>query len=72
VKVDATRLEQLHQLLLRESQSELKITNKYEAFRIAFPDGLMIAYNTGKVVVSGEKSLAVLGKVLAQMGLEVI
>ncbi len=56
VKIDATHLEQLHQLLIKESQaSEVRTTNKYEAFRIELAGGLVIAYKTGKIVVNGEK-----------------
>jgi len=71
MKVDAARLEQLRQLLVKESQaSEIKTTSEYEAFRIAFTDGLVIAYKTGKIVVNGESCRDLLAKVLERMGLE--
>lgn len=71
VKIDATHLEQLHQLLIKESQaSEVRTTNKYEAFRIELAGGLVIAYKTGKIVVNGESCHSLLSKVLERMGLE--
>jgi ribonuclease HIII len=71
VKIDPAHLERLHQLLIKESQaSEAKTTNKYEAFRIAFTGGLVIAYETGKIVVNGEKCQALVAKALERMGIE--
>lgn len=71
MKIDSSRLEQLQQLLLRETQAtRVKATSKYEAFRIALAGGLLIAYKTGKIVVTGEKCEVLLARILDQMGLE--
>jgi len=71
VKIDSSRMEELHHLLLKEKQvSEAKTTNRYEAFRMTYAGGLMIGYTSGKIVVNGEQCEALLAKVLEHMDLE--
>lgn len=68
VKVDASRLQELHEKLLESTQvTSAQPTNQYEGFRLHCAGGSIIGYTSGKVVASGSLAESLLKETVFEM-----
>ncbi len=59
VKIDPSKLEEIHRSLLDSKESSnLATTNEYESFRIMFAGEAIVGYTSGKIVSNGPYSSA--------------
>ena len=72
MKIDSARVEQIREILLKEKQArQIETTNRYETFRISFHGGLIIGYSSGKLVITGNESRALVTRSIQRMGFDV-
>ena len=71
IKVDASELDELRNLLLKApSTAEKQTTSEYESFRIGYSGGSIIGYTSGKVVITSELAVQIVRDTLQKMGLK--
>ncbi len=68
VKVDADQLDEVMVTLLDQDRTKrIKVTNRYEAFRIVYAGSVIVGYTSGKIVASGPESERLLKSVVSKI-----
>ncbi len=71
IKVDASELDELRNLLLKTpSTAEKRTTSEYESFRIGYSGGSIVGYTSGKVVITSELAVQLVREALQKMGIK--